>query len=152
MNNCEAKTKNLRQFPASAAISVVPSHILYWPGNCCHQGASSVSHHHHNIHIADDCFCSPSLVSRASLVVTRFFCQEKSGLSSRACRCLFDCSLLMNKLTVCNYWKLFLFTDNTSFCCKNQLSGHITSARGLVSPCCHPECHQTGTFIENERD
>ena len=151
MNNCEAKTKNLRQFPASAAISVVPSHILYWPGNCCHQGASSASHHHHNIHIADDCFCSPSLFSRASLVVTRVL------LSREVWSLLKSLSVSFwlypaDEQTVCNYWKLFLFTDNTSFCCKNQLSGHITSARGLVSPCCHPECHQTGTFIENERD
>ena len=40
--------------------------------------------------------------------------------------------------TVCNYWKLFLLTDNTSFCGKKQLGGHITSAggqrRALVPP------------------
>ena len=91
--------------------------------------------------------CSPE----HPLLSPRFYRQGKSGLSSRACRCLFDCILLMNKLfaTIGN---CFCSLITQVFVVKISFSGHITSARGLVSPCCHPECHQSGTFIENERN
>ena len=91
--------------------------------------------------------CSPE----HPLLSPGFYCQGKSGFSSRACRCLFDCILLMNKLfaTIGN---CFCSLITQVFVVKISFSGHITSARGLVSPCCHPECHQTGTFIEKERD
>ena len=161
MNNCEAKTKNLRQFPASAWSWVsLLSRVTFYIGRVIAvirgRGVAllgaAASHHHHNIHIADGCFCSRLCFPEHPLsVVTGLFCQGKSGFSSRACRFLFDWILLMNKqfATIGNCFcplitRVLVVKSSPRTHNIRQWSGHAI--------CCHPEYHQTGTFIENETE
>ena len=143
MNNCGAKTKNLRQFPVRARcwVSLLSGVTFYIGRVMLSSGGVSVS---------VLCFSSSLKYSHCGwlLFSSRLFFSRTSlvdvtqGLSVNG-RLVSPPSLVVavsfwlypaDEQTVCNYWKLFLLTDNTSFCGKKQLGGHITSASGQASP------------------
>ena len=160
MNNCEAKTKNLRQFPASAWSWVsLLFRVTFYIGRII------------AVIRGRGWLCSALLLIIITIFTLRmaafvpvsvfqsipcqlsqgFFCQGKSGFSSRACRVLFDWILLMNKqfATIGNCFcplitRVLVVKSSPRTHNISQWSGHAV--------CCHPECHQSGTFTENETE